>query len=176
MPMNDTNFSLTADQQMMLDEADRFARNELYPLAQKMDDDEWWPDDAFPQIGENGYFGITVPEKYGGAGLDYFTSGLIVQAMSRWNYALALSWIAHENLCLNNIFRNANEDQRMKFLPGLCDGTAVGALGLTEPGAGSFVVMEQLSDDEMHLRTGKTRKDAEAAKPETWGPCPPKIS
>jgi len=78
-----------------------------------------------------------VPEEYGGVGLDFFTSGLICQAMGRWNYALALSWIAHENLCLNNIYRNANDDLRRKYLPDLCSGRATGALGLTEPGAGS---------------------------------------
>ena len=84
-----------------------------------------------------GFFGITVPEHYGGVGLDLFTSGLILQGLSRWNHALGLSWVAHENLCLNNIYRNANEDQRRKYLPGLCSGKKVGALGLTEPGAGS---------------------------------------
>ena len=78
-----------------------------------------------------------MPEEYGGTGLDFFTSGLVCQAMARWNYALSLSWIAHENLCLNNIYRNANEDLRQKYLPDLCSGKAIGALGLTEPGAGS---------------------------------------
>ncbi|MEX2482227.1 MAG: acyl-CoA dehydrogenase family protein [Gammaproteobacteria bacterium] len=130
-------FTLNTDQQAMLDEADRFARHELYPLAQRMDDEEWWPEDAFRQIGEAGYFGLTVPEEYGGQGLDLFTSGLVGQAFARWNYALALSWVAHDNLCLNNILRNADEAQRRRYLPGLCAGTAIGALGLTEPGAGS---------------------------------------
>ncbi|MEQ8663652.1 MAG: acyl-CoA dehydrogenase family protein [Gammaproteobacteria bacterium] len=130
-------FMLNADQQAMLDEADRYARNELYPLAARMDDEEWWPEDIFARIGEAGYFGLTVPEEYGGQGLDLFTSGLVGQAFARWNYALALSWIAHENLCLNNIYRNADEAQRARYLPGLCKGTTTGALGLTEPGAGS---------------------------------------
>ena len=130
-------FALNADSQAMLDEADRFARNELYPLAGRMDDEEWWPEDIFATIGEMGYFGLTVPEEYGGQGLDFFTSGLVTQAFARWNYALALSYIAHENLCLNNIYRNANEFLRNKYLPDLCSGKAIGALGLTEPGAGS---------------------------------------
>ena len=128
---------LSNDEQAMLDEADRFARQELYPLSQRMDNEEWWPDQAFALIGKTGYFGITVPESYGGAGLDMFTSGLVLQAFSRWNHALALSWVAHENLCLFNIYRNANEDQRRRYLPGLCSGKTIGALGLTEPGAGS---------------------------------------
>ncbi len=130
-------FKLTPDQQTILDEADKFSRNELYPLAARMDNEEWWPEDVFEKIGAQGYFGITVPEEYGGTGLDFFTSGLVCQAMARWNYALSLSWIAHENLCLNNLYRNANEDLRHKYLPDLCSGKAIGALGLTEPGAGS---------------------------------------
>ncbi|MGE0485433.1 MAG: acyl-CoA dehydrogenase family protein [Gammaproteobacteria bacterium] len=133
----DLPFDLNADQRAMLDEADRFARNELYPLAARMDDEEWWPEDAFRTIGEAGYFGLTVPEEYGGQGLDLFTSGLVGQAFARWNYALALSWVAHENLCLNNLYRNASEAQRARYLPGLCSGEKIGALGLTEPGAGS---------------------------------------
>ena len=128
---------LSNDEQGMLDEADRFARQELYKLSPRMDNEEWWPDDAFPLIGKTGYFGITVPETYGGAGLDMFTSGLVLQAFSRWNHALALSWVAHENLCLYNIYRNANEAQRRRYLPDLCSGQTIGALGLTEPGAGS---------------------------------------
>ncbi len=128
---------LSNDEQGMLDEADRFARKELYPLSQRMDNEEWWPEDAFKLIGKTGYFGITVPEAYGGAGLDMFTSGLVLQAFSRWNHALALSWVAHENLCLHNIYRNASEEQKKRYLPGLCSGKTIGALGLTEPGAGS---------------------------------------
>ena len=128
---------LSNDEQEMLDAADRFARQELYPLSQRMDNEEWWPSEAFGKIGATGYFGIPVPETYGGAGLDLFTSGLVLQAFSRWNHALALSWVAHENLCLYNIYRNANDEQRKRYLPGLCSGKMIGALGLTEPGAGS---------------------------------------
>ena len=128
---------LSTDEMEILNQADHFAQNEMYPLAQKMDDEEWWPTDIFPKIGATGYFGITAPEQYGGAGLDVFTSGLILQAFGRWNHALALSWVAHENLCLHNILRNANEEQKKKYLPAMCKGTSIGALGLTEPGAGS---------------------------------------
>lgn len=128
---------LSNDEQSILDDADRFARQELYPLSPRMDNEEWWPEEAFPLIGKTGYFGIPIPENYGGAGLDLFTSGLVLQAFSRWNHALALSWVAHENLCLYNIYRNANEEQRQRYLPGLCSGKTIGALGLTEPGAGS---------------------------------------
>ena len=131
-------FSGLSDQeQEILDQADRFARNELYPLSARMDNEEWWPPEAFAKIGATGYFGIPVPEAYGGAGMDMFASGLVLQAFSRWNHALALSWVAHENLCMFNIYRNANEAQRQRYLPGLCSGRSIGALGLTEAGAGS---------------------------------------
>ncbi len=128
---------LSDDEQRLLDEADRFARKELYPLAPRMDNEEWWPGDAFPKIGATGYFGITAPESHGGVGLDLFSAGLVLQAFARWNHALALSWVAHENLCMNNILRNANDAQRAKYLPAMNAGTMIGALGLTEPGAGS---------------------------------------
>ena len=130
-------FSLSEEQRAIFEEANRFAKQELYPLAKKMDSEEWWPEDVFNRIGDAGYFGLTVPEKYGGQGLDLFTSGIVAQVFGRWNYALSLSWIAHENLCLNNIFRNADENLKAKYLPRLCSGVQVGALGLTEPGAGS---------------------------------------
>ena len=130
-------FDLTPDQHIILEQADKFARKELYALSERMDREEWWPQDAFPKIGDAGLFGITIPEDYGGAGLDLVSAGLVAQAFSRWNHALALSYIAHDNLCANNIYRNGSEAQRRKYLPGLCSGRKVGALGLTEPGAGS---------------------------------------
>jgi isovaleryl-CoA dehydrogenase len=130
-------FELSADQQATLEGADAYARHELYPLAPRMDQEEWWPAEAFAQLGTAGYFGITVPERYGGAQADLFSSGLVLQALARWNHALALSWVAHENLCLNNIYRNASEVLRQRYLPGLCSGAQTGALALTEPGAGS---------------------------------------
>ena len=130
-------FDLGPDERAVLEQADRFGRNELYPIAEKMDAEEWWPAETFRKIGENGFLGATIPEEYGGAGMDLLSAGLVVQAFGRWNHALTLSLIAHDNLCANNIYRNGNEAQRRKYLPGLCSGRLVGALGLTEPGAGS---------------------------------------
>jgi isovaleryl-CoA dehydrogenase len=130
-------FDLSEDQRLILDGADRFAKAELYGLSERMDNDEWWPTEAFPKIGDAGFFGITVPEEYGGVGLDMLSAGVVLQGFARWNHAMALAWVAHDNLCLNNIFRNGNEDQRKKYLPDLCSGRKIGALGLTEPGAGS---------------------------------------
>jgi isovaleryl-CoA dehydrogenase len=130
-------FDLDEDQRAVLDMADRFGRNELFPVAEKMDAEEWWPAETFRKIGEAGFLGATIAEEYGGAGMDLLSAGLVTQAFGRWNHALTLSCVAHDNLCANNIYRNGNEDQRRKYLPGLCSGQLVGALGLTEPGAGS---------------------------------------
>lgn len=131
---------LDADEQQMLEETDRFARGELYPLAPRMDTEEWWPDHLFPHLGASGYLGITVPDTYGGVGADLFASGLVLEAFSRWNHAVGIAWVAHENLCLNNLYRNGTEEQRRRYLPGLCNGTSIGALALTEPGAGSDAI------------------------------------
>lgn len=130
-------FDLDADHRMILENADRFARNELHGLAERMDNEEWWPEEAFAKIGENGLFGITIPEEYGGAGLDLVAAGLVLQGLARWNHAMALAWVAHDNLCANNLYRNGTDEQRRHYLPDLCSGRKVGALGLTEPGAGS---------------------------------------
>ncbi|MDO9402007.1 MAG: acyl-CoA dehydrogenase family protein [Polaromonas sp.] len=134
---NHRSFALSADDRAVLEAADKFARKEFTPLSRRMDDEEWWPPEIFKKIGAAGFMGATVPAEHGGAGMDLFSSGLICQAFARWNPAIALSWAAHDNLCVNNIYRNANDEQRRRYLPGLCDGSKIGALGLTEPGAGS---------------------------------------
>jgi isovaleryl-CoA dehydrogenase len=131
---------LSNDEVEILDQADKFARNELYPLAQRMDDEEWWPADIFPKIGATGYFGVTAPTEFGGSELDLFSSGLVLQAFGRWNHALALAWVAHENLCMHNILRNASDELKKKYVPKMVSGEWIGALGLTEPGAGSDAI------------------------------------
>ncbi len=135
---SETNqFSLNEDQKAVLDTANQFAKKELYPHAEKMDNEEWWPDGIFKKMGDAGLIGLTGDPKYGGAGMSYVQAGLVCQAFGRWNHAVALSWVAHDNLCLDNIYRNGSDYIREKFVPGLCSGDLVGALGLTEPGAGS---------------------------------------
>jgi len=134
------SFELNEDQRMILEQADRFAREQLLPIAEKMDNEEWWPPELFALIGQNGYLGATIPEEFGGAGLDLLTAGIIIQVFGRYNPAVALSYLAHDNLCANNIYRNGNAEQRAKYLPKLCSGEYVGALGMTEPGAGSDAV------------------------------------
>jgi isovaleryl-CoA dehydrogenase len=136
-PPSAAAFDLSTEQRDILDAADRYAQQELHPLARRMDDEEWWPAEAFARLGAEGYLGISIPAAYGGAGLDLVSTGLVAQAFSRWNHALGLSWIAHDNLCANNLYRHGSEAQRRRYLPGLCSGKLVGALALTEPGAGS---------------------------------------
>mgnify|MGYP003109722626 FL=1 len=131
------NYALNDEQRAIIDHVDRVAREILHPLQERMDAEEWWPDDLFPKMGELGLLGITAPVELGGSGQDEFTQALVSEILSKWNPAVGLSHGAHDNLCLNNLLRNGSQDQIEKYVPGLCNGTLVGALGLTEPGAGS---------------------------------------
>ena len=131
------NYSLTDEQRQIVDHVDRVSREVLHPLQARMDAEEWWPDDLFKQMGDLGLLGITAPEELGGSGQNEFTQALVSEVISKWNPAVGLSHGAHDNLCLNNLLRNGTEEQVKKYVPGLCSGDLVGALGLTEPGAGS---------------------------------------
>jgi isovaleryl-CoA dehydrogenase len=135
--LTDGMFELNDVQQQILTEAERFSREQLAPMGPEMDNTEECPDDLFPMLARHGYLGLTIPEEYGGQGLGLFEQGLVCQAMGKYNASAMLTWGAHDNLCGNNILRNANEDIKRRYLPGMCDGTIIGALGLTEPGAGS---------------------------------------
>jgi len=131
------NYALSEDQRAILDHVERVAREVLHPLQEKMDAEEHWPDDLFAKMGELGLLGITAPVELGGSGMDEFTQALVTEVITKWNPAVGLSHGAHDNLCLNNLLRNGSEAQKAKYVPGLCSGEIVGALGLTEPGAGS---------------------------------------
>lgn len=130
-------FELTTDQQQIYDQAFRFAKGELAPLLAKMDDEDWYPPELIKELGKSGYLGITAPAEYGGSEMDLFSCGLVAEAFGYWNHNATFVWGPHENLCLNNILRNGNEEQKQRYLPKLCSGEWVGALALTEPGAGS---------------------------------------
>jgi isovaleryl-CoA dehydrogenase len=132
-----TRYGFTSEHQQLYDTVERFSREVLYPLSEKMDRDEWFPEQEFRKFADLGLLGVTVPEQYGGAGMDEISQAFICEAMTRWNSSMAGSYAASDNLCVNNIYRNANEHIREKYLPGFCDGRYIGALGLTEPGAGS---------------------------------------
>jgi isovaleryl-CoA dehydrogenase len=137
MSLKENQFNLNEEQEAILEAADQFGKKELYPLSEKMDNEEWWPTGIFKKMASAGLLGLTVDPKFGGAGMNYMQAGLVCQAFGRWNHAMALSWVAHDNLCLDNIYRNGSNYIKNKYLPGLCSGELIGALGLTEPGAGS---------------------------------------
>jgi isovaleryl-CoA dehydrogenase len=130
-------YDLPGHYQEVYDQAFRFGREELHPLLAKMDDEDWYPEHLMPLLGKNGYLGITADASYGGAGADLFTAGMVCEAFGYWNTNAVAIWGPHENLCLNNILRNGNEEQRRRYAPRMITGEWVGALALTEPGAGS---------------------------------------
>ena len=130
-------FGLTADQVQIAEHAGAFFMDELHPLQQRMDDEDWWPADHYRKIAGMGFVGTTLPTEWGGQGLDYLTSGLICETMAYANPAFAFSWLNVDNLVSDNLYRNGSEEQRRRYLPRLCRGEIVGALGMTEPGAGS---------------------------------------
>lgn len=134
---NLSSYGFDTDYQAIYDTTYRYAREELYPLCARMDAEDWFPEAEYRALGEQGLLGTTVPEEYGGAELDILAQCFICEAVSYWNHTLAASLLASENLCVHNLVRNANEDQKREYLPRFCSGEAIGALGLTEPGAGS---------------------------------------
>ena len=130
-------FDLSDEQRSIYEQSFNYARKELHPLLARMDDEDWYPDHLMATLGADGYCGLTAPQELGGAGMDLFSAGLVAEAFGYWNLNAACIWGPHENLCLNNILRNGNEEQVRRFIPPLCSGAKIGALGLTEPGAGS---------------------------------------
>lgn len=132
---------LSDDHVALKDGARRYFMDTLNPLFRKMDDEDYFPPEVWPDLlGAQGYHGLTIPEKYGGAGLDFLSAGLIGEEMHYANSSIGISHSAHDNLCANNIYLNGTEEQRQRFLPGLCAGTLIGALGMSEPGAGSDAI------------------------------------
>jgi isovaleryl-CoA dehydrogenase len=132
-----TNFDLSTEHRDLLDHITKGARAKFGALGERMDKDAWWPENGFRMLADLGLLGASVPKTYGGQGLDLFSAGLIGQALGRVEPSVATSWQSHDNLCVNNIYRNGSEYLRRTYLPGLCDGSLVGALGMTEPEAGS---------------------------------------
>ena len=131
------SYGFTTEHQQVFDTTFRYAERELHPLLPRMDDEDWFPEEAFRKMSEVGLLGLTIPTEYGGAGMDLCSQFFAAEAVSYWNNPIAASWLSSDNLCAHNILRNADEAQRRRYLPRLCAGSAIGALGLTEPGAGS---------------------------------------
>ena len=134
------NFDLGETADMIRDTARAFSQNEIAPRADEIDKTNQFPRDLWPKMGELGLHGITVPEEFGGSGLGYLEHCIAIEEVSRASASVGLSYGAHSNLCINQISRNGTKEQKQKYLPKLISGEHVGALAMSEPGAGSDVV------------------------------------
>jgi isovaleryl-CoA dehydrogenase len=133
-------FGLGPDVDMLRKSVSGFAQDRIAPRAGAIDRDNEFPRDLWPEMGALGLHGITVEEKYGGSGLGYLEHCVAMEEISRASAAVGLSYGAHSNLCVNQLRRNGSEEQKRKYLPKLISGEHVGALAMSEPGAGSDVV------------------------------------
>lgn len=139
------HFSLGEDIEALRDSVARFARDEIAPRAAEIDRSNDFPMDLWKSMGDLGLHGITVPEADGGLGMGYLAHCVAIEEISRASASVGLSYGAHSNLCVNQIRRNGNDEQKAKYLPGLIAGTHVGALAMSEPGSGSDVVSMKLN-------------------------------
>ncbi|MCP5397943.1 MAG: isovaleryl-CoA dehydrogenase [Sphingobium sp.] len=143
MDMLDFALGETAD--MIRESAERFSQEQIAPLAAKVDAEDWFPrSDLWPAMGELGLHGITVEEEWGGLGLGYLEHVIAQEEVARASASIGLSYGAHSNLCINQIRRWANDEQKRRYLPKLISGEHVGSLAMSEAGAGSDVVSMKL--------------------------------
>mgnify|MGYP006196609241 FL=1 len=141
------NFDLGEDIDLLRQSVAHFAAAEIAPLAAEADATNQFPLALWPKLGEQGLLGLTVEEEYGGTGMGYLAHVVAMEEISRASGGIGLSYGAHSNLCVNQLRKNGNEEQKQRFLPGLCSGEKVGALAMSEPGAGSDVVSMKLRAD-----------------------------
>jgi isovaleryl-CoA dehydrogenase len=133
------DFDLGETTQMLRREVETFASREIAPRAAQIDARNAFPDDLWRKMGQLGVLGVTVSEEYGGAGLGYLGHVIVMEEISRASASVGLSYGAHSNLCVNQIYRNGSDEQKRRYLPKLITGDYVGALAMSEPGAGSDV-------------------------------------
>jgi len=138
------NFDLGEDIDLLRESVAQFAAAQIAPLAAQADESNQFPLALWPKLGEQGLLGLTVEETYGGTGMGYLAHVVAMEEISRASGGIGLSYGAHSNLCVNQLRKNGTEAQKQRFLPGLCDGSKVGALAMSEPGAGSDVVSMKL--------------------------------
>ncbi|GED21989.1 isovaleryl-CoA dehydrogenase [Halomonas halmophila] len=143
-PYQPLDFGLPDELNMLRDHVNAFARDEIAPRAAEIDAQNAFPADLWKKFGDMGLLGITVAEEDGGSGMGYLAHCIAMEEISRASASVALSYGAHSNLCVNQIKLNANAEQKARFLPGLIRGDQVGALAMSEPGAGSDVVSMKL--------------------------------
>ncbi|OEZ00482.1 MULTISPECIES: isovaleryl-CoA dehydrogenase [Stenotrophomonas] len=141
------NFDLGEEIDMLRQSVAHFASAEIAPLAAKADEENLFPHALWRKLGEQGLLGLTVEEEYGGSGMGYLAHVVAMEEISRASGAIGLSYGAHSNLCVNQLRKNGTEEQKQRYLPGLCSGEKVGALAMSEPGAGSDVVSMKLRAD-----------------------------
>ncbi|MCK9283226.1 MAG: isovaleryl-CoA dehydrogenase [Rhodocyclaceae bacterium] len=144
MNIKGLDFNLGETIDMLRDSVKAFADKEIAPRAAEVDRLNEFPADLWRKFGDMGLLGMTVPEEYGGTAMGYVAHIVAMEEISRASASVGLSYGAHSNLCVNQIYRNGNEVQRRRYLPGLIDGTHVGALAMSEPNAGSDVVSMKL--------------------------------
>lgn len=138
------NFALGEDIEALREMVHRFAQDRIAPMAAKIDETNEFPNELWKEFGELGLLGVTVSEEFGGVEMGYLAHCVIVEEISRASASVGLSYGAHSNLCVNQIYRNGTQAQKEKYLPRLISGDHVGALAMSEPGAGSDVVSMQL--------------------------------
>src|SRR5207248_3771898 len=143
--MLDLGLGETAEQ--VRDSVRSFTSAEIAPIAAEIDRTDEFPRHLWPKLGELGLHGITVEEEYGGSGLGYLEHCVAMEEISRGSAAIGLSYGAHSNLCVNQIRRNGNNEQKQHYLPKLISGEHLGALAMSEPGSGSDVVSMRLRAD-----------------------------
>jgi isovaleryl-CoA dehydrogenase len=141
------NFDLGSDIDLLRDAVWDFAKNEILPRAAEIDRDNLFPADLWKKFGDMGLLGMTAEEEYGGTKMGYLAHIVAMEEISRASASVGLSYGAHSNLCVNQIRRNGSEAQKKKYLPKLISGEHVGALAMSEPGAGSDVVSMKLRAD-----------------------------
>ncbi len=148
---------LCQEHAMMRDTVREFTQKEIIPIAEKMDKEEYFPEYLFQKWADLGILGVTIPKEYGGIGSDALAQLIIAEELAKGSAGIAVTYVSHANLCVHNLYSHGSNEQRKKYLPPLCKGKNVGALAMTEPGAGSDAVSIQTSavrDGDAYLLNG----------------------
>lgn len=142
---NSLKYYYAKDYELLRESVYQFTSKEIAPLAESIDTDNSFPNELWTKLGELGLLGITVSEEYGGVNMGYLAHAIAMEEISRASASVGLSYGAHSNLCVNQIYLNASEEQKKRYLPQLIQGHSIGALAMSESNAGSDVIGMQLS-------------------------------